>query len=65
MVMPCKSSKCLQVIWRKRKKKDISLQRKGELRTKREGLTLPPVLNWKNANDRLIEVLSTLVASLA
>ena len=65
MVMPCNSSNCFQINWRKRKKKDISLQTKYELRTKRVGLALPPVLNWKNANDRLTEVVSTLVALLA
>ena len=43
----------------------ISLLRKYELRTKREGLTLPPALKWKNAYDRLTEVVSTLVSSLA
>ena len=34
---------------------DISLLRKYELKTKREDLSLPPVLNWKNAYDRLTE----------
>ena len=44
---------------------DISFLRKYELMTKREGLTLPPVLKWKNAYDLLTEVVSALVASLA
>ena len=50
--------------WRKRKKKDISLQRKYELTTKRDGLTLLPVLNSKNLNDSLTVMVSTLAASL-